>query len=74
MTPLDKIISIIKEDAMTANAPGEGGGFGGSSDQPTAGYDPVMGMNLTRRGKIDKRNTKVYKKKYDNWLKALGLL
>jgi hypothetical protein len=74
MTPLDRIISIIREDVTTANAPGEGGGFGGSSPDPRAGYDTIMGMNLTRRGKIDRRNTKNYKKKYNSWLKSLGLL
>ena len=35
---------------MTANAPGKGGGFGGSSPAkgPTAGFDPVM-KKMTRR-------------------------
>ena len=74
MTPLDRIISILREDAMVANSPGEGGGFGGSAESPRAGYDPVMGFNLTRRGKVDKRNTKKYKKQYNSWLRSLKLL
>jgi hypothetical protein len=49
---LDWIISIIREEMMTANPSGGSGGFSGSSDPkgPTAGFDPVMGM--TRRKKI----------------------
>ena len=41
--PLNKVISLIKEQ-MVANAAGTGGGFGGSADAkgPTAGFDPVM--------------------------------
>jgi hypothetical protein len=74
MTPLDKIITIIREDLTTANAPGEGGGFSNSAQEPRAGYDAVMGLPFTRRGKIDKRNTRKYKKQYDSWLKSLGLL
>lgn len=48
---LDWIISIVKEQ-MVANAPGGSGGFSGSADPkgPTAGFDPVMG--LQRRKKI----------------------
>ena len=74
MSPLDRIISIIREDAMVANQPGEGGGFGGSSPEPRAGFDPVMGFTLTRFGRVDRRNTRQYKKKYDNWLRSMGLL
>ena len=38
--PLNKVISLIKEQ-MVANAAGTGGGFGGSADAkgPTAGFD-----------------------------------
>ena len=41
--PLNKVISLIKEQ-MVANAAGTGGGFSSSSDAkgPTAGFDPVM--------------------------------
>jgi hypothetical protein len=74
MTPLDRIISILREDVTIANPPGEGGGFGGSAETPRSGYDPLMSFNLTRRGKVDKRNTKSYKKQYNKWLKSLGLL
>ena len=50
MKPIDKIISFFREEMMTANAPGKGGGFGGSSPAkgPTAGFDPVM-KKMTRR-------------------------
>jgi hypothetical protein len=49
---LDWIISIIREEMMTANPPGKGGGVGGQTD-PTgkegpAGFDSVMS---TRRRK-----------------------
>jgi hypothetical protein len=74
MSPLDKLLSIIREDVTTANSSGEGGGFGSSAPSPRAGYDPLMNLTLTRRGKISKRNTKQYKKQYDSWLRSLGLL
>ena len=47
---LDKIISIVREEMMTANAPGGSGGFSGSADPkgPRAGFDPVM-KKMTRR-------------------------
>lgn len=73
MTPLDRVITIIREDAMVANSPGQGGAFGGKSQQPTAGFDPVMGFARRKSGFVDKRN-KSYKKRYDNWLKSLGHL
>jgi hypothetical protein len=49
---LDWIISIIREEMMTANPPGGSGGFSGSADPkgPTSGFDPVMG--LTSRKKV----------------------
>jgi hypothetical protein len=74
MTPLDKIIQLVREDITTANPPGEGGGFSSSAQDPRAGYDAIMGFPLTKRGTVDRRNTKKYKKQYDNWLKSLGLL
>ena len=45
---LDKIISIVREEMMTANAPGASGGFGADSPAkgPRAGFSPVMG-NVT---------------------------
>ena len=47
---LDKIISIIREEMMTANAPGASGGFGADSPAkgPRAGFSPVMG-NVRKR-------------------------
>ena len=41
---LDRIIDIIREEMMVANAAGSGGGFSSSADPkgPVAGFDPVM--------------------------------
>ena len=49
---LNKIIAIVREEMMPANAPGGSGGFSGSADAkgPRAGYDPVM-KKMTRRKK-----------------------
>ena len=49
---LDRIIAIVREEMMTANAPGGSGGFSGSADPkgPSAGFDPVM-KKTTRRKK-----------------------
>ena len=46
----DKIISIVREEMMTANAPGAAGGFGADSPAkgPRAGFSPVMG-NVRKR-------------------------
>lgn len=74
MTPLDKIIQIVREDVTIANAPGQGGGFGSASPSPTAGYDNPLNDTLTRFGKVDRRRTKKYKKQYNSWLRSLGLL
>ena len=51
MKPLDKIISIIREEMMTANPAGGSGGFSGSSDPkgPTAGYDKILKKKMSRR-------------------------
>ncbi len=51
---LDWIISIIREEMMTANPPGTQGGFSGSSDPkgPTAGFDPVMGLKKRKGPQI----------------------
>ena len=50
---LDKIISIVREEMMTANAPGASGGFGADSPAkgPRAGFSPVMGK-VQKRKKI----------------------
>ena len=47
---LDKIISIVREEMITANAPGASGGFGADSPAkgPRAGFSPVMG-NVRKR-------------------------
>ena len=47
---LNKIISVIREEMMTANAPGASGGFGADSPAkgPRAGFSPVMG-NVRKR-------------------------
>ena len=47
--PLNKVISLIKEQ-MVANAAGTGGGFGANSDAkgPTAGYDLPFGGMIKR--------------------------
>ena len=47
---LDKIIAMVREEMMTANAPGASGGFGADSPAkgPRAGFSPVMG-NVRKR-------------------------
>lgn len=72
MNRLDKIINIIREN-MTANPPGQSGGFSSSGDQKTAGFDPVIGF--TRRKKNpDLIDGRTVNKKYSKWLRSLGLL
>ena len=48
---LDKIISIVREEMMTANAPGASGGFGADSPAkgPRAGFTPVMVKMMKRK-------------------------
>jgi len=48
---LNKIISAIREEMMTANAPGASGGFGADSPAkgPRAGFTPVMGKVMKRK-------------------------
>ena len=48
---LNKIISIIREEMMTANPPGGSGGFGADSPAkgPRAGFSPVMGKVMKRK-------------------------
>ena len=75
MSRLDRVIQIVREN-MVANVPGQSGGFGGSSADPTAGFDPKTELGMFRRtigGLVDKRS-KQYSKKYEEWLKSMGLL
>lgn len=77
MSKLDKIIQLIREN-MVANAPSQGGAFGGSSpaEGPTAGFDQKTELGMFRRtigGLVDRRS-KTYSKKYESWLKSMGLL
>lgn len=75
MSRLDKVIQIVREN-MVANAPGQSGAFSGSSEDPTAGFDPKTELGMFRRtigGLVDKRS-KQYNKKYEAWLKSMGLL
>ena len=77
MSRLNRVIQIVREN-MVANAPGQGGGFGGNSpaEGPTAGFDPKTELGMFRRtigGLVDKRS-KQYSKKYEAWLKSMGLL
>ena len=60
MEKIDKIIKFIREDAMVVGS----GGFTGSanSQEPVAGFDPVLGLRKRKDGNIDKRIRKLYKK------------
>jgi hypothetical protein len=73
MTPLDRVITIIREDLMTANPVGQGGGFGAAAETPRVGFDPVMGLMKRKSGLIDRRG-KNYKSQYASWLRSSGLL
>jgi hypothetical protein len=66
MNKIDKIIMIIREQMMVANAPGGSGGFSSSSDPkgPTAGFDPTM-------GKVQKRFAKGGTGSRKKWLDYL---
>ena len=48
---LNKIISIMREEMMTANPPGGQGGFGADAPAkgPRAGFTPVMGKVMKRK-------------------------
>jgi len=50
---LDRIINIIREEMMTANLPGKGGGGGSQTNSKgtdgLVGFDPVIGM-VRRKG------------------------
>jgi len=49
---LDRIIDIIREEMMAANAAGSSGGFSGSANPkgPVAGFDPVIGTTRRKKG------------------------
>jgi hypothetical protein len=53
---LDWIINLIREEMMTANPPGKGGGGGSQTDpkgnQGLVGFDPVMGMTKRKGPQI----------------------
>ena len=50
-TKLNRIIDIMREEMMTANAPGGQGGFGADAPAkgPRAGFTPVMGKMMKRK-------------------------
>ena len=50
-TKLNRIIDIMREEMMTANAPGGQGGFGAYAPAkgPRAGFTPVMGKVMKRK-------------------------
>ena len=62
---LDRIIAIVREEMMTANAPGGSGGFSGSADPkgPRAGFDPVMKKPIKRKNTIGLWASSLKKKK-----------
>jgi hypothetical protein len=66
MKKIDRLIQTIRE-MMVANAAGSQGGFGGSSESPTAGFDPVMKFS-GRRKAIDYRKVP---KTYRKWVNSL---
>jgi hypothetical protein len=58
---LDWIISIVREEMMTANPAGGSGGFTGSGDPKTrAGFDPKM--KFDGRSGIARRLPPMYRK------------
>ncbi len=69
---LERVINYFKEE-MTANPPGQGGGFGASSPAagPTAGYDPDLGR-IDRRKKKNKDYPKEITTFYNRLLKFKG--
>ena len=62
---LDKIISTIREEMMTANPPGGQGGFGADAPAkgPRAGFSPVMGRMMKRKQNIGTWSNSLRKKK-----------
>tara|TARA_B100000287_G_scaffold341901_1_gene328507 strand:- start:18 stop:239 length:222 start_codon:yes stop_codon:yes gene_type:complete len=53
---LNRIIEILREEMMTANAPGTQGGFSSSAPAkgPRAGFDPLLGKMQRRKKKYIK--------------------
>ena len=64
-TKLNRIIDIMREEMMTANAPGASGGFGADSPAkgPRAGYDPVMKKMMRRKKTVGLWASSLKKKK-----------
>jgi hypothetical protein len=64
---LDRIIQIIRENMMVANAPGKSGGFSSSANPkgPVAGFDPVIKGKVQKRYIYQKGLRKNWKKKDD---------
>ena len=62
---LKRIIDIMREEMMTANAPGASGGFGAESPAkgPRAGFSPVMGRMMKRKKNIGTWSNSLRKKK-----------
>jgi len=48
---LSRIIKILREEMMTANAPGTQGGFSSSAPAkgPRAGFDPLLGKRKKKK-------------------------
>ncbi len=70
MKKIDRIINNLRE-MMTANPPGESSGFSSQSppEGPTAGYDPLMNVRLSKRTKLpDLRSIPPSRRR---WAKAL---
>ena len=65
MKKIDRLIETIRE-MMVANAPGAQGGFGGSSESPTAGFDPVMKKYSGKKKAIDYRKVPLTYRKWIN--------
>lgn len=70
MKKTDRIIDNLRE-MMTANAPGQSGGFSSSSSPsgPTAGFDPVL--NFVRRKRSEGFDLRTVKPDYRKWLKSV---
>ena len=53
-TKLNRIIALMREEMMTANAPGGQGGFGADAPAkgPRAGFTPVMGKVMKRKKRL----------------------
>jgi len=67
MKKIDRLIQTIRE-MMAANAAGSQGGFGSSSESPTAGFDPVMKKYSGRKKEIDYRKVPM---PYRKWINSL---